>query len=281
MRKNRGTNPVPAAGELHPARLLHLCATKRLARRIILYDSIGSTNATAMAAAAEGAAGGTLFVAEEQISGKGRKGRAWFSAKGKSLTFSLLLRPVERREGLTALFALAVVRALGEFLEGLAIKWPNDVFLKGKKLGGILAESRDDCVVIGLGLDVNEEAEEFPAGIAAEAISMRVARARAFDRGVVLCRILEAFEGLYERFQVEGFAPFREEIQGRLLFVGKRVIVESGADSFEGTMIGITNEGRLRLEVNGTERVLSSGDLTLRAGSPRARGGSRGTDSRA
>jgi BirA family transcriptional regulator, biotin operon repressor / biotin---[acetyl-CoA-carboxylase] ligase len=281
MRKNAGTNPAPAAGELHPARLLHLCATKRLARRIILYDSIGSTNATAMAAAAEGAAGGTLFVAEEQISGKGRKGRVWLSAKGKSLTFSLLLRPVGRKEGLTALFALAVVRALGEFLEGLAIKWPNDIFLKGKKLGGILAESRDDCVVIGLGLDVNEEAEEFPAGIAAEAISMRVARARAFDRGVVLCRILEAFEGLYERFQVEGFAPFREEIQGRLLFVGKRVIVESGADSFEGTMIGITNEGRLCLEANGTERVFSSGDLTLRARSPRPRGGSRGTDSRA
>jgi BirA family biotin operon repressor/biotin-[acetyl-CoA-carboxylase] ligase len=278
--KTKKTAALPG-GELHPARLLDLCATKRLARRIIVYDSVESTNAVAMAAAADGAAGGTLFVADEQTAGKGRKGRAWFSAKGKSLTFSLLLRPAGRTEGLTALLALAVVRALDDSLEGLAIKWPNDVFLNGKKLGGILAESKDDSVVIGLGLDVNEKAEDFLSGIAAEAISMRIACARAFDRGIVLCRILEAFEELYDRFLENGFAPFREEIQRRLLSIGTQVVIESGGESFNGKMIGITNEGRLRLDMNGTERVFSSGDLTLRARSPRPRGGSRGLDSRA
>ncbi|MFA4947266.1 MAG: biotin--[acetyl-CoA-carboxylase] ligase [Candidatus Krumholzibacteriia bacterium] len=269
MKRRTGKNDALAAGELHPARLLDLCATKHLARRIILYDSIESTNAAAMAAAAEGADGGALFVAEEQTSGKGRKGRAWFSAKGRSLTFSLLLRPAGRTEGLTALFALAVVSALGDFVKGPVIKWPNDIFLNGKKLGGILAESKDDFVVIGLGLDVNEKAGDFSRGIAAEAISMRIACGRVLDRGIVLCRVLEAFEELYDRFQEEGFAPFREEIQRRLLFIGKRVIIESGGGSFEGKMIGITNEGRLCLDVDGTERVFSSGDLTLRARSRR------------
>jgi BirA family biotin operon repressor/biotin-[acetyl-CoA-carboxylase] ligase len=281
MKRRTEEKAAPAAGELHPARLLDRCATKRLARRIILYDSIESTNAAATAAAAEGAEGGTLFVAEEQTSGKGRKGRMWFSAKGKSLVFSLLLRPAGRTEGLTAVFALAVASAVGDFLKGAALKWPNDVFLNGRKLGGILAESRDDFVVIGLGLDVNEEAADFSPGIAAEAISMRVAGGRPFDRGIVLCRIIEAFEGLYDAYREEGFAPFREEIQRRLLFIGERVIVECGGESFEGHMIGITNEGRLRLDVNGTEKVFSSGDLTLRARSPRPRGGSRGMDSRA
>jgi BirA family biotin operon repressor/biotin-[acetyl-CoA-carboxylase] ligase len=281
MKKKTGEKAAPAAGELHPARLLDLCATKRLARRIILYDSIESTNAAAMAAAAEGADGGTLFVADEQTSGKGRKGRAWFSAKGKSLTFSVLLRPAGRTEGLTALFALAVASALGDFLKSPAIKWPNDIFLNGKKLGGILAESRDDFVVIGLGLDVNEKAGDFSPGIAAEAISMRIAGRRVFDRGIVLCRILEAFEERHDRFQEVGFAPFREEIQRRLLFIGKRVTIESGGDAFEGKMIGITNEGRLCIDVDGAEKVFSSGDLTLRAGSRRLRGGSRGMDSRA
>lgn len=281
MKKRTGKKAATAAGELHPARLLDLCGTKRLARRIILYERVESTNAAAMAAAEEGAEGGTLFVAEEQISGKGRKGRAWLSAKGKSLTFSLLLRPGGRREGLTALFALAAVEALGDFLGGLAIKWPNDIFLNGKKLGGILAESKEDAVVIGLGLDVNEEAGDFPSEIAAEAVSMRVARGRAFDRGAVLGRILEVFEELYDRFQEGGFAPFREEIQRKLLFVGERVIIESGGDSIEGKMIGITNDGRLRLEVDGTEKVFSSGDLTLRGRFPGSRGGSRGMDSRA
>ena len=281
MSTRTGKKAALGTGELHPARLLDLCATKRIARRIILYDSIESTNAAAMAAAADGADGGMLFVAEEQTSGKGRKGRAWFSAKGRSLTFSLLLKPAARTEGLTALFALAAVRSLGEFVKGPALKWPNDIFLNGKKLGGILAESRGDSAVIGLGLDVNEEAADFPTGIAAEAISMRVAGKRLFDRGIVLCRILESFEELYDTFREEGFAPFREEIQRRLLFIGRRVMIESGGDSFEGTMIGITNEGRLCLDMKGTERVFSSGDLTLRAGSSRPRGGSRGMDSRA
>jgi BirA family biotin operon repressor/biotin-[acetyl-CoA-carboxylase] ligase len=281
MKKRTGRYAAPPAGELHPARLLELCATKRLARRIILYDSIGSTNEAAMAAAAEGADGGALFVAEEQTSGRGRKGRAWSSAKGRSLTFSLLLKPAGRTEGLTALFSLAVVRALDDFVKGTAIKWPNDIFVNGKKLGGILAESKDDSVVIGLGLDVNEEAGDFPPGIAAEAISMRMACRRVLDRGIVLCRILDAFEERYDRFREEGFAPFREEIQRRLLFIGRRVIIESGGSSFAGRMIGITNEGRLCLDMDGTERVFSSGDLTLRASSRRPQGGSRGMDSRA
>jgi BirA family biotin operon repressor/biotin-[acetyl-CoA-carboxylase] ligase len=263
-----------SAAELHPARLLGLCATKRLARGIVLYDSIGSTNDAAMAAAARGAAEGTLFIAEKQTSGKGRKGRAWLSAKGASLTFSILLRPVSRTEGLTALFALAAVKALDGFVGGLAVKWPNDIYLGGRKLGGILAESRDDCVVIGLGLDVNEATEDFPPVIAPEAVSMRIAGGRPFDRGIVLCRVLETFEALYDRFLDGGFAPFREELERRLLYIGAPVIVESGGKSIEGTMLGVTDEGRLRLDAGGAERVLSSGDLTLR-------GGSRDTDSRA
>lgn len=274
MKRPRGDTAATAAAELHPARLLALCATKRLARRIILYDSIGSTNDAAMAAAARGAEGGMLFVAEEQTSGKGRKGRAWISMKCASLTFSLLLRPAPRTDGLTALFALAVVEALDGFVGGLAVKWPNDIYLGGRKLGGVLAESRDDAAVIGLGLDVNEAAGDFPAGLASEAVSMRVAGARRFDRGIVLCRILEAFEAMHDRYIEGGFAPFREELERRLLYLGAPVIVESGGESIRGTMLGITDDARVRLDVGGAERVLSSGDLTLR-------GGSRDTDSRA
>jgi BirA family biotin operon repressor/biotin-[acetyl-CoA-carboxylase] ligase len=274
MRSDTGSSDVAAARDLHPARLLGLCATKRLARRIILYDAAASTNASAMAAVADGARGGTLFVADAQTAGKGRKGRAWFSTKGKSLTFSLLLRPATPVEGLTPLLALAVLTAMEDSLAGLAVKWPNDIFLNGKKLGGILAESIDDAVVLGLGLDVNEGDDDFPAEIAAEAISMRLAGGRAFDRGIVLCRILEAFEDLYDRFLEGGLAPFRENLERALLYIGEPVVIETGGASFEGAMIGITDEGRLRLEIDGAERVFSAGDLTLR-------GGSRGTDSRA
>jgi BirA family biotin operon repressor/biotin-[acetyl-CoA-carboxylase] ligase len=264
MTRRTGAPAVSVAEELHPARLLELCGTSHCARRIILFDRVGSTNAAAMASVPGGAAGEMLFIAEEQTLGKGRKGRSWLSAKGKSIVFSLLLKPARRAEGLTAILALATIDALGGFVTGLAIKWPNDVFLKGKKVGGILAESRDDAVVLGLGLNVNEQMEDFPAAIADEATSMRIAARRTFDRGLVLCRILVEFERLYDRFQKEGFATFREEIQARLLHTGKVVAVESGGETFTGRMIGITNEGYLCLDIDGTERVFSSGDLTLR-----------------
>jgi BirA family biotin operon repressor/biotin-[acetyl-CoA-carboxylase] ligase len=269
MREKTARKAACSAHDLHPARLLDLCETKHLARRIIFFDSVESTNAAAMAAALAGAAEGTLFIAERQTLGKGRKGRSWFSAEGKSLTFSMLLRPPRREEALTAILALAVVRALGGFVGRPAIKWPNDIFLGEKKLGGILAESRDGAVVVGLGLNVNETPGDFPSAIAGNAISMRIAAKKTFDRARVLCRILERFETLYDGFRREGFATLRKDVQGRLLYVGERVSIESDGKIFEGDMIGITDEGYLRLDIGGTERVFPSGDLTLKGKSRR------------
>ncbi|MDD4856638.1 MAG: biotin--[acetyl-CoA-carboxylase] ligase [Candidatus Krumholzibacteria bacterium] len=263
MRRRTDRDVACPAQDLHPARLLGICGTKILGRRIVLFDSVESTNAAAMAAVVAGAAEGTLFIAERQTLGKGRKGRSWFSAEGKSLTFSLILRPPRKEEALTAILALAVVRALWNFVGRSTVKWPNDVFLNGRKLAGILAESREGAVVVGLGLNVNETPADFPSAIAGEATSMRIAAKKTFDRARVLCRILEMFEALYEEFQRGGFAPLRKDVEDRLLYIGERVSIESGGNVFKGNMIGITDEGYLRLEAGGTERVFSSGDLTL------------------
>ena len=267
MKRREAEAAESAIQDLHPARLLGLCRTRRLARRIVVFDAVDSTNAVTMAAASDGAPEGLLVVAEEQRSGKGRKGRAWLSVKGRSLTFSLLLRPERSEEALTAILALAAVRALSGFVERSGIKWPNDIFLGGKKLGGILAESKEGAVVIGLGLNVNELPVDFPSGIAGEAVSMRIAAGKEFDRAIVLCRLLEVFEELYLRFQREGFVSFKKEIEEKLLYVGENVIIESGGGTFGGTLRGITDAGYIRLAQEGTEKVFSSGDLTLREGS--------------
>lgn len=253
-----------AVQEVHPARILALCQTRHIARRIVLFDAVGSTNEAALYAAAGGAAPGMLVLAEEQSSGRGRKGRSWLSTKGKSLTVSLLLGAARKDEGLTAIMALAVVRALEGSVNGLAIKWPNDIVLGERKLGGILAESRGEFVAIGLGLNVNEKAGELPPEIAGEATSMRVAARKRFDRGLVLCRILEEFERLYDGFLENGFARYHDEIERHLLHLGERVVIDVGGATIDGTMTGITNEGYVCLEVDGTIRIVSSGDLTLR-----------------
>ena len=259
--------------DLHPARILGLCRAKRLGRRVVLLDETGSTNAVAMAAAAAGAAEGTFVVAERQTTGKGRKGRRWVSTPGKSLTASLVLRPSRPREALTAVFAVAAIRALGGFARGLALKWPNDIYLRGRKLGGILAESRDGAVVIGFGVNVNDEARDLPADAAGAAVSLRMVARRRVDRGAVLARIVESFEKSYERFEARGFAPFRPEVERLLLHRGKRVVLDDGSERRAGTLAGVTDEGYLVLDTGGAEAVFSSGDLTLREDS-------RGNDSR-
>lgn len=250
--------------DLHPARLLELCRTARLARSIVLLDTAPSTNAASLSSGAAGAPEGLVFVAEAQTHGRGRKGRTWFAGRGTGLAFSLLLRPKRAEHGLTALFALAAVRALHRTAPGIGIKWPNDLYLRGRKVGGILAEARDGLVVIGMGLNVNERREDFPAEIADEAISLRIAVGRELDRGRILSRILESFERLYERFEREGVGAFRAEIESVLLFRGDEVRVEVGDGELRGRILGLTEEAYLRLAVGGAERVLSSGDVTVR-----------------
>jgi BirA family biotin operon repressor/biotin-[acetyl-CoA-carboxylase] ligase len=266
---NRPTEtPAPrGARDLHPARVLELCRTSRLARTVVLFDSADSTNAVAMEAASRGAPEGLLVIAEEQRRGKGRKSRTWSSVKGKSLTFSLLLRPACRVEGLTAIFALAAVKALGRVAKDVGIKWPNDVLIGGRKAAGILAEAKGDAVVIGMGLNVNERPEELPAGVSPPAVSLAMTLGRNLDRGRLLARIVGTFEKLYVRFEREGFASFRREIEDRLLYVGSAVTVETGEAKLEGGLLGITDDGYLRLAVAGEERIVSAGDLTLREGS--------------
>jgi BirA family biotin operon repressor/biotin-[acetyl-CoA-carboxylase] ligase len=256
----------PRVRDLHPARVLELCRTSRLARTVVLFESADSTNRVAMEAVSRGAPEGLLVIAEEQRHGKGRKGRTWSSAKGKSLTFSLVLRPACRAEGLTAIFALAAVKVLGSLAKDVRIKWPNDVLIGDRKAAGILAEAKDDAVVIGMGLNINERPEELPAGISPAAVSLAMAIGKQLDRGRILSRIIGTFEKLYVRFEREGFVSFRSEIEDRLLYVGSMVTVETGDAKLEGGLLGITDDGYLRLAVAGEERIVSAGDLTIREG---------------
>jgi BirA family biotin operon repressor/biotin-[acetyl-CoA-carboxylase] ligase len=251
-------------GELHPARLLGLLGTTWIGRRIVLFDVADSTNSIALATAAAGAAAGTLVLAELQNLGRGRKGRSWASVAGKSLIFSFILRPTRGSEGLTSLTALAAAEALDDLLPGIGIKWPNDLCMGDKKLCGILAESRHDAVVIGIGLNVNEDRYDFPADLQGTAISLRMAAGRTFDRGHVLATLLGRFERQYGMWQQRGLSPFIDEIEQRLLYRGEAVIIESDSKRQEGLFAGITGEGFLRLRREGEELIITTGDLTLR-----------------
>ncbi len=254
------------AEDLHPARIdRFLEAGASIFRgRVVLFDRVDSTNAVALKACLAGAAEGTVIVAAEQTAGAGRKGRRWFSSPAGSLVFSIILRPSGDRENLTTLLALAAAGTLESRGCEIGIKWPNDLFAKGRKIAGILAEGRDGDVVLGMGIDVNEEAGDFPGEIASIAVSLRMITGMTFDRGKLMADILGRFNEFIRIWSREGFGAFKYDLESRLLFRGEDVLLDTGGEVYRGTLSGLNSSGYVVLKTDQGDKVFSSGDLSLR-----------------
>jgi BirA family biotin operon repressor/biotin-[acetyl-CoA-carboxylase] ligase len=157
-------------------------------------DEVDSTNDYLMERAAE-LEDGAIVIAESQSAGRGRRGRAWFAPRSAALLFSILVKANDsfgssQFPRLTHLAAVAVAGGI----EGAQIKWPNDVYLDGRKLAGILVEARGDCAVVGIGVNVDTRAEEFPDDLDYPATSLRIASARPVDREAFLCALVGRFK---------------------------------------------------------------------------------------
>jgi BirA family biotin operon repressor/biotin-[acetyl-CoA-carboxylase] ligase len=140
-------------------------------------ERVDSTNARARELAAEGAPHGAVVTADEQTAGRGRQGRVWTAPPGKALLYSAIVRPLDERHLLLPLAVpLAVCEAAEELRPGIecGVKWPNDVWLEGRKVSGVLIEARpqDGWAVIGIGLNLSIAREEFPPELRDTAISL-------------------------------------------------------------------------------------------------------------
>ncbi|MBF0182265.1 MAG: biotin--[acetyl-CoA-carboxylase] ligase [Magnetococcales bacterium] len=232
-------------------------------------EVVDSTNRMAMTLAQHDAPHGTVVVANGQTGGRGRLGRSWASPPGTNLYFSMVLRPelpLERVAMLTLLSGLALaecVTATG--LEGARLKWPNDLLHGGRKLGGILSEmaargERARYVIIGVGLNVNGRAADFPPEVAARAVTLAEALGRDLNRGEVLADFLHRFAGWYRHFLGEGFAAVREAwLRHARLAGGERVRVASEAGEVTGEALDLDSTGCLlvRREGGGIMRVMA------------------------
>lgn len=227
----------------------------------------GSTNDDALLAARTGAVHGSVFLADEQTAGRGRRGHTWHAAPGESLLFSVLLRP-ELELAQTSALTLAVGLALRDAIAPLIgdealIKWPNDLLVGGKKLAGVLVESqlqgeRLRAVVVGVGLNVSSR--EFPEEIAQRATSLAVLGAQRLEREALLLSVLEAIAARvasYERSFVTGLL---EELNAADALRGQRIRV----DGQSGVGAGLDEQGRLLLrEESGTLHSILSGTVEL------------------
>lgn len=240
--------------------------------KVLIYETVGSTNDEAKLLAREGYPEGTLVIAEEQTKGRGRKGRDWFSVPGKSLTFSLLLRPPQSTS-LALLCALSCAWALEEKGFRVLLRWPNDILLGDKKAGGILVESSfsgDEllCVVVGVGINVNETREDFPPSLRESATSLFLASSCMWQRGEILRSFLSFFFPVYFAWKERGgdFSPWIEDYEKRSSLLGKEVVVRWGERTVRGVARGVKEDGSLVLANFEGETLVSWGEAKLHEG---------------
>jgi len=245
--------------------------TARLGQALELYDAIDSTNRRAAEWAREGAPDGAVVLAECQTAGKGRLGRRWFAPAASSLLMSVVLRPeIEpyQAQRMTMICSLGAAQAI-EQVTGLrpALKWPNDLLLDDKKLGGVLTElgvsgARLTHVIVGMGLNVNLSLDQLPE-VMSPPTSLLSALGQPVDRQVLLRSILSEIDRLYDRF-VSGWSPhaaWRE----RLDTIGREVSVGDADGVVSGVAEDVDADGALLVTSADGERVrMLVGDVTLR-----------------
>ncbi|MCI0354883.1 MAG: biotin--[acetyl-CoA-carboxylase] ligase [Acidobacteria bacterium] len=241
------------------------------AARIHHYFRTGSTNAEALVAAAEGEPEGSVFLAEEQTSGRGRGGHGWHSEKSAGIYLSVLLRPAMAPAEvlLLTLASGLAARSAAKHVTGVDadLRWPNDLLLDGKKLCGILAEMHAEAtrvryVVVGIGLNVNHE--HLPAELRSAATSLRLATGRTWSRVELTAALLKALDREYRALTGADASAARESVLRRFVETssyarGKAVWVDENG-GYEGITDGLDAHGFLRVRTEqGWRSVLSGG----------------------
>jgi BirA family biotin operon repressor/biotin-[acetyl-CoA-carboxylase] ligase len=209
----------------------------------------------------EGAPEGAVAVCDEQTSGRGRLGRAWQAPAGTSILCSVVLRPpAERRLPELSLVGGMAVADTVEGTLGLAaqIRWPNDVMVNRRKVAGVLAETSDGVVVLGIGVNVNQTRDELPADERRPAASLRTIDGVERDRAPVLAALLERLEERYDAWREAGLDAVYDFLGARDFLRGRRVSV----DGTEGYAVGIDRQGRLEVDTSEGRRVVESGDVS-------------------
>lgn len=253
---------MPADTGILPADIRARLETRTFGRRFYYLPEVDSTNRLAREFAEAGEPHGTVIASDFQRQGRGRHGRPWTSPPGRNLLFSLILRPdMSPRQVLpvTLAFSLAATDVLGEHCGREArVKWPNDILMDGRKMGGILSESasragRTNWVVAGIGINVNMRSGEFPEDMPVPGVSCLMVAGRECDRPHLFADLLQCLESMFDRFAEEGFAGIRTHYLARL--ASADVAFERRGQPVRGTVAGVLDDGALVVRTRGGEEM--------------------------
>lgn len=262
-----GYKLLSSPDRLFPQEVSSLLNTKFIAKNIHYFDSISSTMDIAWELGMKGYPEGALVLAESQAKGRGRLGREWMSPKYKGIYLSLILRPkvsANQSSIFTLLSAASVCEAIKD-VTGLdaQIKWPNDILLRNKKLGGILTELNADMdqvrfIVIGIGINVNNDKKALVKGAA----SLSEEKKEDISRIQLLKELLRRIEMNYLLFQDKGAEAIIDKWRNFNITLGKRVKVISQKEQIEGEALDIDSDGGLLLRLDsGLSKKIMCGDI--------------------
>lgn len=271
--QNKGYRLMAAPDLMTEAEIKSLMHTEWVAREVLYFDTIDSTNTKAQELAEKGYQSGTLVVADKQESGKGRRGRSWVSPSGTGIFMTLMIKPdinPNNASMLTLVAALAVAKAITSVTgEEALIKWPNDIVVNGKKVCGILTEMNAQFdyinhIVVGIGINVHNES--FPEEISQMASSLMIeAGGKRFHRAQIIAETMSYFEQYYDTFlKTQDLSALVREYDELLVNRNKSVRVLDPKEPFDGKAMGITPKGELIVDTWESRKLVSSGEVSVR-----------------
>lgn len=271
----RGYTLVGVPDRLYPWEIAMHLRTEVVGKAIEYRESVGSTNDVAKALAKDGAPEGLVVVAEEQVAGKGRRGRSWSSPLRQGVWSSTILRPElspYEAPKMALVAALATVLAIEDVTPlQAAVKWPNDVLVAGKKVCGILVEMDAEIdqvryLVVGVGINANLPLSAIPDDARPNATSLKAELGRHVERNALLAALLNHLEHLYLGWQSDGFHRILDEIRRRTHTIGRHVRVLEGETAWEGFARAIADDGALVVETHaGVVRPVYAAEVSVRA----------------
>ncbi len=273
-RRAGGYTLAAAPDRLAPAELApHLAGTWR---QVHWFADVDSTQRAARDLARGGAPEGTVVIAERQSAGRGRLGRQWHSPPGLNLYCSVVLRPALAPAAVPQLALVAGVAVAAAVAEETgchpALKWPNDVLLEGRKVAGVLTEmdaevERVHHVIAGIGVNLNAPLGSFPRALRPKASSLLAVTGSRVDRAAFTGRLLAALEARYGRYLAVGFPSVRTEWESYSRMTGTAVRVASPGGEVGGTVLGLDDDGALRLRRDDGQIVrVVAGEVTMQDG---------------
>jgi BirA family biotin operon repressor/biotin-[acetyl-CoA-carboxylase] ligase len=237
------------------------------------HNETRSTNDDAYSLGLDGCPEGTMVIADHQIAGKGRLQRSWHSPPGLNIYTSVILRPqIEpfRTTGIPIMAGVAVAEILSLYCPGrIELKWPNDVIIKNKKVCGILSEAKMnegkvDFIVLGMGINVNIQYDQFSEDIRDIATSLAIESGKKIDRLELIIHLYENLEKWYKQQLQKGFGPVKNKWLELTSMIGQMIEVKFGSETIEGKAVGLDDDGALiLLSKDHREIKVSAGDATI------------------